>query len=213
MAFKGLFTGGVCQASGDRFAQSSNPLTTFIDAALIGPSTQVSHHPLFGLEAAFNQPLSAPIQVPVPVQARPYLLEQTVNTEQLNNFWDAPAERRSEAKTYANPWFRSFESFSHDATMAEKEQINVRGTAEEIIKQMESSGNPKFKQSKFLDFMQKLKSGAYAIGSDNTLVKDEGLLEKFKDLGIEEVKEDENVNPFDIFDKYWNELHAELNFE
>lgn len=214
MAFKGLFTGGACQASGDRFVQSSNPLTTFVDAALVGPSSQFTHHPSssLGLEAAFNQPLSVtPMQVPI--RARPYLIEQTPMAEQLNSFWDAPTEQRTEmTKFISNPWFRSFEPFSRDAPMTkqQKAQINIQGTAEEIIQQMENSGNPKFKQSKFLRFLQKLRSGAYTINADNTLTKDRELLEQLRDN--EEVKE-EPTNPFDIFDKYWNDLHAEINFE
>lgn len=215
MAFKSLFTGGACQASGDGFAQSANPLSTFVDAAVIGPNTQLTHHCSFGLEAAFNQPLSA-ASVQVPIQAHPYLVEQTPIAEQLNSFWDPPAERRNEVmrapETFSNPWFRSFDTFSRETSITEhqKAQINIKGTAEEIIHQMENSGNLKFKQSKFLRFLHKLTSGAYVINEDNTLTKNRELLEKFKEG--EETKE-ELTDPFDVFDKYWNDFHAELNFE
>jgi len=215
MAFKDLFTGGACQASGDRFGQSGNPLTTFVDAAFVGPNTQLTYHCSFGLEAAFNQPLSLP-SIQVPIQARPYLTEKTPVAEQLNSFWDTSIEKRSETirtpETFNNPWFRSFDSFSREAPIIgdQKAQINIKGTAEEIIHQMESSGNLKFKQSKFLRFLHKLTSGAYTINEDNTLTKNKELLEKFKEG--EETKE-ELMNPFDVFDKYWNDLHAELNLE
>ncbi len=124
MSFKQLFTGGACQPSGERFAQSANPLTTFVNAALVRPSAtrQLIHapqqvHP--SLEAEFNQPLLIPVATPLPSEAmlhqppppalihsRPYeAMKPPAEIEQLNSFWDAPIEKR--ATVAPDPlWFR-----------------------------------------------------------------------------------------------------------
>ena len=221
MAFKGLFTGGACQPSGERFTQASNPLTTFVDAALVRPmgGNQMIYRPSgpVTLESAFNQPLpmAAPIQLPTTIQPRPYLIQQTPNAEQLNSFWDTPIEKRADIthgpESFGTPWFRSFEPFNKEAPMVEdsKSQVNIKGTAEEIIREMENSQNPKFKESKFLKFLRKLKSGAYTITPENTLIKNPELLARFK----EEKKEgEEDIDPFDVFNKYWDELNEGIDF-
>lgn len=48
-----------------------------------------------------------------------------------------------------------------------------------MIDILENSDNPKFRNSKFLKFLKKLRDGAYKI-DDNQLVKDSVRLTEFK---------------------------------
>eukprot|EP01022_Parablepharisma_sp_SALTPOND_P015319 TRINITY_DN2153_c1_g1_i1.p3 TRINITY_DN2153_c1_g1~~TRINITY_DN2153_c1_g1_i1.p3 ORF type:complete len:355 (-),score=34.84 TRINITY_DN2153_c1_g1_i1:787-1851(-) len=231
MSFKQLFTGGACQPTGERFVHSANPLTTFVDSALVRPmaTRQLVHAPVpmaTTLEAAFNQPLPIEpvMQHPAIPQARPYdtAIRQRRDEEQLNAVWDAPVEKRlimAKTPEMASPWFRSFETFAHERPRGVEEKVgttrvDIKGTADEIIKEMENSANPKFRQSKFLKFLRKVKCGAYTVNPDNTLTKHPEQLAKFRDSTKEESKESiKSEDPMEMLDKYWEQLHADIDFE
>ncbi len=91
----------------------------------------------------------------------------------------------------------------------------IKEAADGIIKEMESSSDPKFRQSKFLRFVRKIKAGAYNINADNTLEKDPKMLAVFHAAQMEEQKEkgQKSDDPMELLDKYWNDLNADIGLE
>ena len=110
MAFKQLFTGGACQANGDHFSHAGNPLTTFVDAALLKPGVTrqlipAPSRPIESSATMFEASFSRPLEPAAPHIAPYELLRQRRNEEQLNRMWDMP-EETSKAEPLNSVWIR-----------------------------------------------------------------------------------------------------------
>jgi hypothetical protein len=183
---------------------ASNPITSFFEKAMDArPHAQIglpkneapiqsaqatNNHEFDLMENEFNSIKISP-QQNTPYQPPPFLQPQMQNkpppmfiyTPSPNYVQPAPIQ---EVKPESNKM--------------------VLESANDIISIMEKSSNPKYRDSKFLKFMKKVRFGAYSIG-ETQLIKDKEKLQKVKEnpniMNIqseEEIKEDVPNDEFNM---------------
>jgi hypothetical protein len=183
---------------------ASNPITSFFEKAMDArphaqiyqpkseapiQNAQMSSNPEFDLmEKEFNSIKISP-QQNMPYQPPPFLQLQMQNKP-------PPMFIYTPSPNYVQP--------TQSQEIKPESNKMVVDSANDIISIMEKSSNPKYRDSKFLKFMKKVRFGAYSIG-ETQLIKDREKLQKVKEnpnimnvQNEEEIKEDVPNDEFNM---------------